>query len=152
MDSESRSRWPEGSQTFGQCCSVVCDEDAERMAGRVGEHEERLLRISTLIIDDCGTQCDRSGSLLLELVRVRDGEVEVKLLVHRPVGPGHSEQLVHSLQRNGDSFGGADRDPVRVLVGAVGRGLVTRSVLAAEQGEVERGELSRVLRVEHDLS
>ena len=69
------------------------DEDAEGVAGRVGEHVERLVGIGRPVEQHRGAERERPVALHGQLVDVRHGQVEVQLLRHRRVRPRRGRQL-----------------------------------------------------------
>ena len=72
-------------------------EDAERVAGRVGEDVERLFGVGGPVLEHPGAERQRTVALLEELLEVGDVEVEVKLLGDLRVGPGRGAELGHVL-------------------------------------------------------
>ena len=117
-------------------------EDAERVAGRVGQHVERLLGVARAVLEFGRPECERPIVLAGQLVDVRHRHVEMQLLRHDGFGPGGRGEFVDALDRQA---GGAARftehEPVvAVRIGSPLWQLVARPVLVAEQQAVELGE------------
>ena len=64
------------------------DEDAERVAGRVGVHPQRLLGVVRSVVEQPRAELERARMLLLELPQAGNRQVQVELLRDLVVRPG----------------------------------------------------------------
>ena len=119
------------------------DEDAEGMAGRVGEHVERLVGIGRSILRTVRRATTRPVALLGELGLVGTVRSRWSCCGTRRVGPRRRRQLVDVLDGKARLAGAVpEHEPVlTVRVGLPGRRrLVTGSIDVAEQLSVELGD------------
>src|SRR6476620_7879869 len=73
------------------------DEDAEGMAGWIGEHVQRFTNIAGSIEQQRGAEREGPVALLGQGGDVRDGEVEMKLLWNVGIGPRRRRKLTDRL-------------------------------------------------------
>ncbi len=114
------------------------NEDAEGVAGRVGQDVERLVGVRPTVEEQLGAQLLRTCPVPLQRVDRRHGEVEVELHGDRVVGPRRARQALDPLE--GEASGAVVRgehEPVGVVGGAVVRRLVAGAVAEPEQAPVE---------------
>ena len=147
----SRRSSPRRSRASGR---RRAEEDAERMPGRVGVDAQRLLRVVRPVVDHPGPEAQRPLVGRAEFVRGGHVQVQMHLLRHRAVGPGHLGQLRHLLERETARARGVPQDqPVlacRVRLARGGR-LVAGPVLPAQQLPVELSQFPHVRAVQDDL-
>ncbi len=137
----------------GRCRCQPADEDAERMAGRVGEDEQRLVGIGRPVQQLPRAQGQRPVPVPEQFPGGGHDGVQVQHLRPRPVRPGRRRVVGDLLERQRARTVGVPQDqpiPVRCSVVA-GRRLVARTVAQAEQSPVELGEAARVRAVQHGL-
>src|SRR4051812_43092190 len=135
-----RPRRTTGSRTATTSTDASADEQAERVAGRIGQHVEGLVLVVGAVPQGARTQRQRPVAGPRGPVRAAPPEVEVHL--HRDVvlGPGRRLQPVDLLEGEPASpFGVDEHEPVGV-VDRVGRRFVARAVLQPEQLAVELRE------------
>lgn len=124
----------------------LADEDAERVAGGIGEDHDRLVRVGPAVLDLPGTELERPCAVPLELRGVLDDEVEVELLVHLGARPGRARQVLGRLERESLTVGRDEDEELPVVLPAR---LVTLAVRPPQERAVELRESAMVLRVEH---
>jgi hypothetical protein len=89
------------------------DKDAERVAGQIGVHAQRLLGVVAAVVQQPPAEADDAFVLHLQVLDRRHGQIQVQLLWYRAVWPGRFRQVIDLLESQlGDAVRGSQHQPV----------------------------------------